>query len=124
MANLEPRDSQGQATDAPATTPGVLDGVAAIVSEVDSTDNLVSDLDIPSVSIAYSPADLGSQRASPFEVAKYLKHEMGLEARTASLTLDEQNRAFQHQQEPLPSTSSQDFYTLHFSRREYSSVFL
>lgn len=132
MADPEPRNSQAKATDAPATTSGVTNAVAVGVSDVDSGGNIASELDIPSASIVYSPVDLESQRASPFEVGKYLssqeenwpivKQEMGLEDRTASLSILEHNRDFQ--QQPLPSTSSQTLFPPHFASGKYPSVSL
>lgn len=131
MADSESRNNQVQSTDAPATTSAVVDGVATGVPEVDSNASVTSNVNIPSASIAYSPEDLESQRASPIEVDKYLsqeenwcavKQEMGLEERTASLSLQDHNRDFQ--QQSVPSTSSQGLFPSHYAPRKYFNISL
>lgn len=120
MADADHSKGKTRATDASPVA-----GVATNVPPVESVAATANGVNIPSASIAYTPEDMESQRASPIEVDHYLtqeenwgavKREMALEERTATLTLQERNRAFQLQ--ALPSISSQGFLPPNFVRRK------
>lgn len=124
MSDEYPVTNQAEATDASA----VNDGVTIAAAEVDNSGDTITTVNFNGASITYSPEDLESQRASPIEVDIYLsqeenwcavKQEMGLEERTASLSLHESNAGLPLQS--LPSTS-QGFFTPHYTPRKYSSI--